>query len=153
VLAIPLGPCTETPERCIFYLQPIATGRTVVVQADGATVTVNLNDLITTATGRSEPEVVAFLTGQPEGSAPIIITDIDATPMSVRYRLELVIAMMIDTGRVRVHDERRGRDVQSIVRETWEWRGEMGSQAGRRYRLPADDRIFFSVNDVFSCAF
>ena len=150
---IPLGPCpAEQPSQCTVPLTAPTAGRRVALRTEGVELRFGFDEFRAQAAERNEREVLEFLDGRPADEETVRL---DTEPRPQTNRWPFVVAALLDQGKVRVHDEAGGRDVDSIVRETWDWIGCGGGcrQSGRQYRLQVPGEVFFSVTDLFEDSF
>lgn len=147
---IPEGPCPGE-SQCTVALHPPVAGRAVRYVAEGATITLALDDVLATARERSETELVEFLEARPAGEGPIPLNEAALAGNRVPY----VVAALLDEGKAAVRGDGTGGDAESIVRETWDWVGCGGGcrQAGRQYRLQVPGDVFFRTTDLFEDSF
>ena len=145
---VPVGPCTDDPSQCTVTLRAPAAGRMVIYRVEGVTLSFGFGDFLTLSRDRGEDELVAYLDGLPADQNPVRL---GATPGPPTNRWQFVVAELLDRGRARVHDEAGDRDVESIVRETWDWMGCGGGcrQSGRQYRLQVPGDVFYRVTDLY----
>ena len=142
----------EQPSQCTVPLTPPAEGRRVALRTEGVELRFGFDEFRAQAAERNEREVLEFLHGRPADEETVRL---DAEPRPPTNRWPFVVAALLDQGKARVHDEAGERDVDSIVRETWDWVGCGGGcrQAGRQYRLQVPGEVFFSVTDLFEDSF
>jgi len=147
---IPGGPCPGE-SQCNVTLRPPAGGRRATWAAEGATLTFAYDDVLGRARERNEDELVAFLEGRPAGEDPVPLNEAALAGNRVSY----VVAALLDEGKASVRDDRDGREVATIVRETWDWVGCGGGcrQAGRQYRFRVPGDVFFRTTDLFEDSF
>jgi hypothetical protein len=150
---IPLGPCpAEEPSQCTVELHAPAAGRMVSFRTEGVTLRFGFDDFRATAAEHNEREVLEYLDGRPADENPVRL---DREPRPQTNRWPFVVAALLDAGQARVHDDGADRDVDSIVRETWDWVGCSGGcrQSGRQYRLQVPGAVFFNITDLFEDSF
>jgi hypothetical protein len=123
--------------------------RWAVYESEGVRMEFDLEEVLATCRERGEAEVLEWLEAQ-GGRAPSV--DLAAAERAIAgQRVALLVAALLEAGRVRVVDPGNGEPVGRLVQMEWFWMGCGGRcrQSGREWRLRVPGEVFFKTTDMF----